>query len=83
MELVLCYRKVREILIQRHFHRWKICKPLIKAKQTIEKSMKDERRKLSKLKKQREKHENAVQEAFIKESLLNMMIKMLNSDQQQ
>ena len=78
-ELVTDYRKIREIIQKKFFFRWTIYKPLQIVAETVKKAGNKESKRLQKLKKQKEKHENASQEAVIKENIIDMLIKILNT----
>jgi hypothetical protein len=80
IELLMNYRKARGVFKMKYFSRWKDHKPLPKPLKPDEKPQLKAQKHIQKLNRQKEKHENAVLESKIKEKLLEMLIKVVNTE---
>ena len=81
LEVVTLYRKAREIFLKKYFFYWSLYKPVIKVnEESTSTDLKESGKRIEKLKRQRQEHENAVLEANIKDNLLEMLIKVLNTN---
>lgn len=79
LELVFSYRKVRQLMLKKYFYRWtRVEQKLVKGEEEVKKKDK-EGISIKKLKRQKDKHLDAVTETNIKIELVNMMIRTMNA----
>ena len=79
LDLIFSYRKARQLFLKKYFFRWTLVKPPVVKEQEEVKKVDNEGIALKNLKRQKEKHFDAVTEANIKIQLVELMIKTMNS----